>query len=116
MLRASALEGVRGSLAAPDRRSIYQGLWSSVQGTAPTDNVSASGRRALAAFAKNAAFVVLLDRQPGGTGLVPLQGAQRTALVATTRELLENLNSVVEVFATSSNTTPTPSGNGVPKS
>ena len=106
LLKAAALADVRTSLAAPDRRGIYQGLWQDVQGPAPADNTSASGRRARATFAKNAAFVVLLNQQPGPNSLVALSAGQRSALVDGARGLLESINTNVEVFATPSGTTP----------
>jgi hypothetical protein len=107
LLKADALDAVRTSLAAPDRLALYQGLWGDVQGTPPTDNTSSSGRRARAAFAKNAAFVVLLAQQPAQpSSLAPLSEPQRAALVASVRGLLESINTNVEVFATWSGTTP----------
>lgn len=106
LLKAAALPGVRASLAAPDRRGIYLGLWQAVQGAAPADNASTSGRRARATFAKNAAFVVLLNQQPGPNGLVALSAEQRNALVDGARGLLESINTDVEVFATLAGTTP----------
>ncbi len=106
LVKAADLDGVRASLAAPDRRAIYQSLWGDVQGAPPTDNTSTNGRRARATYAKNMAFVVLLGRQPGEQGLAALPDGQRTALVANTRGLLESINTAVEVFATASGTTP----------
>ncbi|WP_198172501.1 heparinase II/III domain-containing protein [Hymenobacter ginkgonis] len=97
LLKGQALEEVRASLAAPDRLALYQGLWAEAQGVPPADNTSASGRRARATFAKNAAFVVLLGRQPDGAGgLAPLPADQRQALVAKVSSLLENSNTTVE--------------------
>ncbi|RYY19673.1 MAG: hypothetical protein EOO36_05260, partial [Cytophagaceae bacterium] len=105
MLKAGALAGVQASLAAPDRQALYRGLWADVQGAPPTDNSSASGRRARATWAKNAAFVVLLGQQPSGpTTLEPLPDAARTDLVTATRSVLESLNTNVEVFASWSGT------------
>jgi hypothetical protein len=74
-------------------------MWADVQGAPPADNTSASGRRARAAGAKNAAFVVLLNQQPTSTGLAPLPAEAHDALAARTRGLLESLNPDVELFA-----------------
>jgi hypothetical protein len=107
LLKAGALTQVRASLAAPDRLALYRTLWADVQGSPPTDNSSASGRRARATWAKNAAFVVLLGQQPStGSSLAALPETQRAALVANVRGVLESLNPAVEVFATWSFTTP----------
>ncbi len=107
LLKAGALAGVQASLAAPDRLTIYRSLWADAQGTPPSDNTSASGRRARATWAKNAAFVVLVGQQPlAADGLGALPSATRNDLVATTRGLLESINTDVEVFATWTGTTP----------
>jgi hypothetical protein len=106
LLKAAALDQVRASLSAPDRLAVYQGLWADAQGTPLADNTSATGRRLRATFAKNAAFLVLLNRQPDGGSLSPLTPEQRDALISTSRGLLETLNPAVEVFATWSGTTP----------
>jgi hypothetical protein len=107
LLKADALAAVRASVTAPDRLAIYQSLWGDVQGAPPTDNTSASGRRARATFAKNAAFVVLLGQQPAErNGLAALTESQRASLVASVRGLLESINTNVEVFATWTGTTP----------
>ncbi|MGI4761181.1 MAG: heparinase II/III domain-containing protein [Janthinobacterium lividum] len=99
LVKADDLAKVRESLAAPTRQALYAGLYAETRGAAPGDNTSANGRRARATFAKNAAFVVLLARQPTDVGLAPLPDAERAARVATTRGLLENLNPSVEAFA-----------------
>ena len=106
LLKAGALAGVRASLAAPGRRALYQGLWADVQAPPPTDNTSTDGRRARAAWAKNAAFVLLLDEQPAGSGLAALPATTRADLAASVRALLESLTTDVDVFATPSGTTP----------
>jgi hypothetical protein len=107
LLKVGALNEVRASLAAPDRLALYRGLWAEAQAAPPTDNTSTSGRRARATFAKNAAFVVLLGQQPDGSaGLTAMPEAQREALVTSVQGLLESINTDVEVFATSSGTTP----------
>ena len=103
LLKAGAVAGVRASLAAPDRLAVYQGLWAGAQGTPTTDNTSDGGRRARATFAKNAAFVVLLDRQVGSSGLSALSASQRSNLVATTVGLLTSINTAVNSPLSSTN-------------
>ncbi|WP_201981264.1 heparinase II/III domain-containing protein [Hymenobacter rubidus] len=106
LLKAADLSSIQASLAAADRLALYQTLWDDVQGSPTSDNVNTNGRRARAAFAKNAAFVVLLGRQPAGASLVALPAAQRGALTTSIRILLENINTDVEVFATPAGDTP----------
>jgi hypothetical protein len=105
LLKSSNLAQVREGLGTPTNHALYAGLYADVQGSPPTDNTSATGRRARATFAKNAAFVVLLSQQPAGTGLAPLATAQRMALLATTKTLLESINPNVEAFASWSGAT-----------
>lgn len=101
------LDRIRNSIQLPERRAIYLSLWADVQKIPDSDNTSTSGRRARATFAKNAAFVGLIARQSdGGRGLRPLSDSQSQALLTTTRSLLENINTDVEVFATWTGTTP----------
>jgi hypothetical protein len=99
LLKASDVPKVRASLATASSRALYQGLYNEAQGNPSGDNTSASGRRMRATFAKNAAFVVMLDCQPTAEALPGLPADQRAALVAKTRTLLESVNPNVEVFA-----------------
>jgi hypothetical protein len=97
LLKASDVPRVVASLATPSNQALYQGLYNEVQGNPSGDNTSASGRRMRAAFAKNAAFVVMMACQPASDAL---PADQRAALVSKTRTLLESLNPNVEAFAT----------------
>lgn len=106
LLKASELPAVRASLALGSSQALYADLYGSTQGTPPSDNTSDNGRRSRATFAKNAAFVVLLNRQPGPDSLLVLPAQVRASLVATTKALLESVNTAVEPFATWSGTTP----------
>ncbi len=107
LLATPALPRVQASLIEPSRRAIFQTLWADVQNPPPADNTSVSGRRARATWAKNAAFAVLLNRQPAGaSGLTPLPAETHDALAASARSLLESLNTEVEPFATWTGTTP----------
>jgi hypothetical protein len=99
LLKLGDVPAVRASLATPANQALYQGLYNEAQGNASGDNTSASGRRMRATFAKNAAFVALLDYQPGPDAQANLDPATRTALLAKTRALLESLNPSVETLA-----------------
>jgi hypothetical protein len=97
LLTAGDVPKVRASLATASNRALYQGLYNEAQGNPSGDNTSSSGRRMRATFAKNTAFVAMLDYQPSGEAL-PTD--QRTALLTKTRAVLESLNPSVEAFAT----------------
>jgi len=98
LITANELERVRENLGTTTNQALYAGLYAEVLRPVPGDNTSSAGRRTRATFAKNAAFAVLLGRQPAGAGLAPLPAAERAALVDASRTLLESLNPNVEVF------------------
>jgi hypothetical protein len=99
LLKASDVPQVRANLTNASNQALYQGLYNEAQGNPSDDNTSASGRRMRAAFAKNAAFVVMLNCQPTADIAMSLPADQRAALVTKTRTLLESLNPSVEAFA-----------------
>jgi hypothetical protein len=100
LLKASALPGVQAALATGSSYSLYSGLYASVPGSPPGDNTVADGRRARATFAKNAAFVLLMNRKPVNGSLEALSPAEASALLINARSVLESINTSVEVFAT----------------
>ncbi|UOQ82262.1 hypothetical protein [Hymenobacter sp. 5414T-23] len=104
LLSASAVPSLRESLKDPARFSIYNTLYSSTSGTYPLNNSSSDDRRARANFAKNAAFVALLNRKSEAGQLIELSVAERASLIAQTKTLLEELNPAVEPFANFSGT------------
>jgi hypothetical protein len=93
LLKTSDVPKVRASLTTASNRALYQGLYNEAQGNPTGDNTSSSGRRMRATFAKNTAFVVMLNCQPAGD---VLPADQRAALLTKTRTLLESLNPNVE--------------------
>jgi hypothetical protein len=98
LLKTGDIPAVRASLATASNQALYQGLYNEALGNASGDNTSSSGRRMRATFAKNAAFVALLDYQPGSDNPGSLDATTRAALLAKTRELLESLNPSVEAL------------------
>ncbi|UOQ70376.1 heparinase II/III domain-containing protein [Hymenobacter cellulosilyticus] len=103
LLRAAAVPEVQAALLQPTGRTLYQGLYQSAVSSPPADNTSTDGRHRRATLAKNAAFVALLDRKAENGAISPLTAAEKATLIATTRGLLETINTDVEVFATLSN-------------
>ncbi|TGE24842.1 T9SS type A sorting domain-containing protein [Hymenobacter aquaticus] len=100
LLRAADVPQVQTSLLRPAAGALYAGLYQSAQAAPTTDNTSTDGRRARATLAKNAAFVLLLDRQARNGTLSPLAPDEKAALLTTAKTLLESANPNVEVFAT----------------
>jgi hypothetical protein len=101
LLKAAAIPQVQASLRRPEAQALYSGLYQSASAVPTGDNTSSDGRRARATLAKNAAFVALLDRKPGNAALT---ATEKAALIASTKGLLESINTNVEVFASLSNT------------
>lgn len=100
LLRATDLPAVQSACASGSSFTLYRSLYESASQAAPTDNTSASGRRARATLAKNAAFVLLLGRRPLDGRLVLLTEAEAAPLLAKVTDLLSSLNPVVEPFVT----------------
>lgn len=96
---------MRESITEPKRLALFSSLYTSISGEPTHDNSSSDGRRARATFAKNAAFIVLLNRKTESGKLTELPAAERAALITRTRSLLEEINLVVEPFASFSGTT-----------
>ncbi|WP_114782583.1 T9SS type A sorting domain-containing protein [Botryobacter ruber] len=99
LLKATQVEAVQTSLSTPIRYSIYAGLYSSINGTPPAGNTSSSERRNRATFAKNSAFVLLMDRKPSAGALTTLSATDRDKFVSNVKLLLENINTAVETYS-----------------
>lgn len=100
LLRPQELAAVRAALAAPARQALYQRLWADVQQPPRTASAGADQQNQ-AAWAKNAAFVVLLGQQPSGQGLALLAPIRGQALRDSTCYLLAHLNPEVAGVAAS---------------
>ncbi|QNE38931.1 T9SS type A sorting domain-containing protein [Hymenobacter sp. NBH84] len=99
LLKAAELPAVQTSLATSANYVLYSGLFNSINTAPPTDTASTNGRRDRATFAKNTAFVLLLDRRPVSPGeLVPLTANERAALLTNATTLLATLNFQVSAW------------------
>lgn len=97
LLKGAQAEGVRASLADPVIHELYLGVYGNASATPPAANELSGDRRLRAQIAKNAAFVLYLQRKPlAGGSLAPLDGAEDTQLASRVRLLLESLNPAVE--------------------
>ncbi|RPD48478.1 T9SS C-terminal target domain-containing protein [Hymenobacter sediminis] len=105
LLTPAAIPSGREFLAASQNLVLYSSLYNSISAGLPQVNTTSDGRRARATFAKNAAFVVLMDRKPSVTALSPLPSAEQATYQQQVVEALESLNPTVEPFASFSGTT-----------
>ncbi len=64
MLTPGELGLLRTQVSYSDFEPIFHGVYAGARGTASTDNTTSNGRRARAASAKNAAFVLMFGRKP----------------------------------------------------
>ncbi|WP_170252565.1 T9SS type A sorting domain-containing protein [Adhaeribacter aerolatus] len=103
LLKASQVASVRNSLSNGINFSLYSGLYNSINGSIPGDNTANDGRRARATFAKNTAFVVLIDRKPAGSTLTILAPEERANFINNLKAALENINTNVEAFPSYTN-------------
>jgi len=88
---------VRDRLLEPDISPLYVAVWQYANSAVPTGNSTDSERIYRAMIAKESAFSLLIDRKPSGSTIVSLSQAERDQLLATAKNLLENINTVVEV-------------------
>ncbi|UOQ76867.1 heparinase II/III family protein [Hymenobacter sp. 5516J-16] len=105
MLTAAAIPAGQEFIAQPANLTLYESVYGSLAAGLGSENSSADGRRARATFAKNAAFVLLMDRKPDAGTLTALLTSERTAYQQQVVAALESLNPAVEAFASFSGTT-----------
>ena len=103
LLKASQIPAVQASLSENTNLTIYTGLYGNATATPPASNATTDERRARATMAKNAAFVVLMNRKPVSGLLVALTETERTAFINKTKNLLENLNTTVDAATSYTN-------------
>ena len=88
---------VREIIGVKPLGELFTSLWYDVWGKMPPqENGTSNGRRGRAGFAKNAAFVLLVDRGISGSEVQPLDPAERAAIRETLLELLRTINPDVE--------------------
>lgn len=99
LLKASQVEAVRASLATPATHALYAGVYGSATAAPPANNEQTTHRRLQAQIAKNAAFVLYLNRRPLSAGaLADLSPTEASQLTDKVRGLLENLNPLVDTL------------------
>ncbi|MGV3503065.1 MAG: heparinase II/III domain-containing protein [Adhaeribacter sp.] len=104
LLKARQVAGVQQALSLPGNQQLYAGLYNSVNTTPPAaPGTEHDPRRSHATFAKNLAFVVLMDRKVAGPGLTSLTAEEKALFAGRVRTLLETLNTTVEAWPSSTN-------------
>ncbi|MGV3587796.1 MAG: hypothetical protein ACO1OF_12385, partial [Adhaeribacter sp.] len=103
LLKAGQIAPVQNSLTTATNLAIYSGVYNSINTTPPSGNTSSDERRTRATFAKNTAFVILMDRKPAGGTLTTLLPEDRIRFIANVKSLLENINPAVEVVTNYTN-------------
>jgi hypothetical protein len=99
LLKAEEIGPVRQALEMNAAHgTIYTGLYHSINTTLPAGNTSHDERRTRATFAKNTAFVLLLDRKPAANAFTSLSTVERSTLIDNVITLLQNINPAVEAF------------------
>lgn len=92
LLVREEIPDTRARLEDPTMRFLYNGIYQSALGSIPSGNSTSDVRRSRGRIAKNAAFVLLIDRKPNGAPLVALTDSERITLTEKIIGLLESIN------------------------
>ena len=97
LLKAAHIPAVQAALSSPENLELYTGIFNAVKGTPPgAPSTDHNLRRTHATFAKNLAFVLLMDRKPAASALSTLSEAERTLYTGRLRSMLGSINTTVE--------------------
>jgi uncharacterized protein YjbI with pentapeptide repeats len=97
LLKAAHIPAVQAALTLAGNLELYTGIFNSVTGTPPgAPSTDHNLRRTHATFAKNLAFVVLMNRKPAAPGLTHLTEVERALYTGHVRSMLGNINTTVE--------------------
>lgn len=103
LLKAAHIPAVQQSLSLAGNRQMYTNLFNSVNTASPPSGTDHNTRRTHATFAKNLAFVVLMDRKPSGGTLTNLTAEERARFIGQVRTMLETFNTAVEAWPSYTN-------------
>ena len=96
LLDSLAVPGIRSTLSDPDHLSLYGSIWSHSFAAIPAGNATDADRVERSMLAREAAFVILMDRKYDAGAIVPLPAPDRDTLQARVIRLLEGMNTTVE--------------------
>ena len=95
LLDTTQIETIRTTLTDPQIYDLYQLAWDNANSDVPSGNSTDGERGARARIAKEAAFVVLMDRKPVSGTVIPLTTQERELLAAKCKEILDQTNTAV---------------------
>ncbi len=97
LLDSMSIPIIRETLTNAEILTLYSSVWSNANAAFPTGNSTDGDRITRAMIAKEAAFIILMDRKYSGGSIITLPPAEKTLLITKTLDLLENINTTVEV-------------------
>lgn len=95
LLDSIDIPAVRDALVNPEILKIYQSVWQNATTAIPSGNSTDGERITRAMMAREAAFVVLMNRKTEGTVIVELPPAERDLLILRCTQLLNEVNTHV---------------------
>ncbi len=95
LLDTTQIEVIKNTLTDPKIYSIYELVWSHANSDIPSGNTTNGERFTRSTIAKEAAFAALMDRKPSSSSIIPLTPTEREQLTAKSKQLLEEINTVV---------------------
>lgn len=95
LLDSSSIEEIRNTLSHPIIIDLYHSIWNSANSSIPMEDTSDNARSICAVIAREAAFVVLMDRKWENDSIVNLTQSERDSLTSRTIWLLNRMNTHV---------------------
>ncbi|MCX6286995.1 MAG: T9SS type A sorting domain-containing protein [Bacteroidetes bacterium] len=95
LLDSGSIGQIRGTLSNPLIIDLYQSIWNTANSAIPPENLSDGDRITRAIIAREAAFVVLMDRKWENGSIVNLLPFERDSLILKTQILLNGMNTKV---------------------
>jgi len=102
LLKSSEISNVRTSLTTPHIQYLFERVYNSAVSEIPLGNSTTSDRMERGHIAKNAAFVVLMEKKDSSGNIVDLPPSERNNLITKTISILDSINTNVEAFGLSS--------------
>ncbi|MEM8908277.1 MAG: hypothetical protein AAGD05_10570, partial [Bacteroidota bacterium] len=99
LLDANQIETVRASLNDSFKITLYERIWERAHDAIPEDNTTPANRTRRGIIAREAAFILLMDRKWVDSELVELSDTEREWLIERILFLLRTLNAEVETQA-----------------